>query len=441
MADRHIVQGFSRMSRTQKLNWLRTQTSLSQLTIETLNSNLHPDPVKQDIYNDISENTISNFILPLGLAPNFLINGDLMTLPMVSEESSVVAAASHAAKFWASHGGFHCEVKDMLKVGQVHFTWKGSRALLKQSFEEILPALSGSLNHLTRRMEQRGGGISSIDLRQTTANPGDAYQLFVQLRTADAMGANFINSVLEALALRFQSMMLERHPGQAVDLVMAILSNYTPQSLVSCRVEADTKVFDGLYPAMSGHHFAEKFTRAVWIASQDPFRAVTHNKGIFNGMDAVIMATGNDFRASEACGHAFASGSGAYRGLTTADYAGKSFSLTLEVPLSVGTVGGLTTNHPMASAAMEILGFPSSEKLMQVIASAGLASNFSAIRALITTGIQKGHMQMHLGNILRQLGANEEERSRATFHFTGKTFSHRDVSDFILSLRKPDNSL
>ena len=425
------------MSRNEKLNCLRKQASLSDQTLLALNTNLHPDPGQQEIYNDISENAISNFILPLGLAPNFLINGDLMILPMVCEESSVVAAASHAAKFWAAHGGFQCEVKDMLKVGQVHFTWGGSREVLRQSFEKMLPTLRESVGHLTHRMEQRGGGLESIELKQTAEDKAHAFQLFINFRTADAMGANFINSVLEALAHRFKSMMEAKHPEQEVEIIMAILSNYTPQSLVTCRVEADSKVFDTLNPGMTGHLFAEKFSRAVWIANHDPYRAVTHNKGIYNGMDAVILATGNDFRAAEACGHAYASRSGAYRGLTRTEYDGKRFSLILEVPMAVGTVGGLTTTHPMAAISGAILGNPSSEKLMQVIGSAGLASNFSALRALITTGIQKGHMRMHLGNILRQLEATTEERSQATAHFTGKTLSHKDVSDFLNSIRNP----
>lgn len=440
MAQTQIVKAFSKMSRDERLNWIKTVAGLSDETIATLNAHLHPDPETQEVYKDISENTISDFHLPLGLAPNFLINGNLLTLPMVIEESSVVAAASKAAKFWAKHGGFHCEVKDQLKVGQIHFSWRGNSEMLQQGFKTILPELTGSVAELTRRMEQRGGGIDSIELRESPGNLLDAYQLFVSFRTAEAMGANFINTVLEALALRFRSLMLEQHPEQEVEIIMSILSNYTPESIVTCSIEASPEIFNDMSPSMSGKQFAEKFTRAVDIACSDPYRAVTHNKGIFNGMDAVLMATGNDYRAAEACGHAYAARSGSYSALSKARYDGKLFTLSLEVPMSVGTVGGLTSTHPMASVAFDILGNPGSEELMQIIGSAGLASNFGAVSALITGGIQQGHMKMHLGNILRQLKATPEEYARATNYFTDQIISHSDVYDFLMTIRKPDKS-
>jgi hydroxymethylglutaryl-CoA reductase len=441
MAQAHIVNAFSKMSRDDRINWIKAGAGLSEKTIATLNAHLHSDSGTQDIYEDISENAISNFHLPLRLAPNFLINGNLITLPMVIEESSVVAAASHAAKFWAMHGGFHCEVRDQLKVGQIHFNWRGSSEVLQQGFKTIQYSLISSVRELTQRMEQRGGGINSIELRQSPGNLKDAYQLFVTFRTAEAMGANFINTVLEALALRFRTMMLERHPGQEVEIIMSILSNYTPECLVSCSVEANPEIFSDLAPSLSGRQFAEKFTRAVDIASCDPYRAVTHNKGIYNGMDAVLIATGNDYRAAEACGHAYASRNGSYSALSKAQYDGGKFSLSLEVPMAVGTLGGLTSTHPLASAALEILGNPTSEELMQMIGSAGLASNFSAVRALITGGIQQGHMKMHLGNILRQLKVTPEEHSQATGHFSGQAITHNDVSDFLITIRKPGASL
>ena len=441
MAQADIINGFSKMSREERLNWIKSAVGLSDETLSILNTHLHPDPETQEIYKDISENSISGFHLPFGLAPNFLINGNLFTLPLVTEESSVVAAASHAAKFWAKHGGFHCEVRDQLKVGQIHFNWEGSHELLQQGFSSIQSELTSSVAVLTRRMEQRGGGIDSIELRKTPGNIRETYQLFVRFRTAEAMGANFINTVLEALALKFRSLMLELHPEQTLEIIMAILSNYNPESLVSCEVEADPKIFNYISPSMSGQQFAEKFTRAVEIACSDPYRAVTHNKGIFNGMDAVLLATGNDYRATEACGHAYAARNGSYSALSKARYDGKYFSLNLEVPMSVGTVGGLTSTHPMASVAFEILGNPSAEELMQIIGSAGLASNFSAVRALITSGIQQGHMQMHLANIMRQLKATPREHSLVREHFTGQIISHSEVSEFLLAIRKPGKSL
>ena len=190
-----------------------------------------------------------------------------------------------------------------------------------------------------------------------------------------------------------------------------------------------------MVPGMKAGQFVRKFISAVEIARNDRHRAVTHNKGIFNGMDAVVIATGNDFRAVEACGHAYASRNGSYESLSTAELSGSRFSFILEVPLAVGTVGGLTRTHPMAAAAMEILGHPDAEGLMKMIAAAGLASHFSAIRSLVTSGIQYGHMKMHLGNILRQLNATVEETGLVMEHFEKRTISHAEVADFLQSLR------
>jgi hydroxymethylglutaryl-CoA reductase len=261
------------------------------------------------------------------------------------------------------------------------------------------------------------------------------FQLDVKFLTAEAMGANFINSVLEALAGEFSMLVKESGMVGELEIIMSILSNYTPESLVKCTVEGDVSIFDRIHPDLSGDQFARKFILAVDIAHNDIYRAVTHNKGIFNGMDAVIMATGNDYRAVEACGHAFASRTGRYESLSTAEVEERIFRFSLEVPMALGTVGGLTSTHPLAAAALEILGNPSAEQLMQIVAAAGLANNFSAVRSLITTGIQKGHMKMHLGNILRQLHATEREVELTSSHFSDRPVSHAEVSDFLEKLR------
>ena len=431
----HIIQGFSRLSRTEKLELLRKQNRLSRESLEKLNAHLHPDPEMQEIYEDISENTVSNYFLPFGLAPNFLINGDLLTLPMVTEESSVVAAASHAAKFWALHGGFHAEVTDTLRVGQVHFTWTGPEQELFSTFDANREDLRQSVKPLTRRMEQRGGGVDSIRLEKGSTKIPGYYQLFVTFRTAEAMGANFINSVLEAMASGFASMMATKDLHGELTIVMSILSNYTPESRVTCSVEGDTEIFHGLDRQMSGDAFARKFKLAVDMAAEDPYRAVTHNKGIFNGMDAVVIATGNDFRAVEACGHAYASRNGRYESLSRAEITGSTFRFTLDIPLALGTVGGLTGLHPLAGTALNILGNPSSRELMHSVAAAGLANNFSAVRSLITTGIQHGHMKMHLSNILRQLKTSPREMEMAETHFREKPVSYAEVVNYLEHLR------
>jgi hydroxymethylglutaryl-CoA reductase len=262
------------------------------------------------------------------------------------------------------------------------------------------------------------------------------FQLFVTFQTADAMGANFINTALETLASRLPGLLEEAGAQGSVEVIMSILSNYTPECLVACKSEGDTSIFERLSPGMPGEAFAEKFKQAVEIAVHDPYRAVTHNKGIMNGMDAVIMATGNDYRAVEACVHAYASRNGSYHSLSAVEINGNHFSFSLEVPIAVGTVGGLTTTHPLAAASLEILGGPSAGDLMQIIAAAGLANNFSAVRSLVTTGIQSGHMKMHLANILRQLHATQEETSLVQEYFRDRTISHAEVTAFLDRHRK-----
>jgi hydroxymethylglutaryl-CoA reductase len=430
-----LIHGFSKLTRSEKITWLREQCGLSKNTMELLENHLHPDSALQRLYGEISENTISNFILPMGLAPNFLINGDLFTVPMVIEESSVVAAAAHAAKFWATRGGFRAEVLGMQKNGQVHFKWSGDPASLLRAFEQGKETLLRAIEPMTRNMEKRGGGIQDMEIRQAGTELPGIYQLFVTFLTADAMGANFINSVLEELAGKLPSVLESAGAGGTVEIIMSILSNYTPECLVRCIVESSTNEFDGIHPRMTGDTFARAFYQAVQIAMHDPYRAVTHNKGIFNGMDAVILATGNDYRAVEACGHAYASRNGSYTSLSRVELEGALFRFTLEVPLAVGTVGGLTGTHPLAEASLEILGNPSAQELMQIIAAAGMANNFSAIRSLVTTGIQHGHMKMHLANILRQLKATPEESARAQDHFRERAISHSDVSAYLGSIR------
>jgi len=356
---------------------------------------------------------------------------------MVIEESSVVAAASHAAKFWAMHGGFHTRAEGIEKTGQIHFTWNGTEEVLHQAFRRHEEHLIQAVGPLIHRMEQRGGGVEKIEIRSASPHLPDTYQLFVTFRTANAMGANFINSVLEKMAGEWESRINSSGTMGALKVIMSILSNYTPECRVTCYVEGDYSIFREMDPHMSGEQFALTFKQAVDIAVHDPYRAVTHNKGIFNGMDAVILATGNDFRAVEAGGHAFAARSGTYRSLSQVELSEKSFRFSLEVPVAVGSVGGLTGTHPLAKVSLEILGQPDAEQLMQYTAAAGLANHFSAIRSLITTGIQKGHMKMHLGNILRQLGASPEESASVTVHFKDRQVSFANVSSYLESIRNP----
>ena len=257
--------------------------------------------------------------------------------------------------------------------------------------------------------------------------------------TCDSMGANFINSILEAAATSLELFLLNEDgfndEERDHDVIMSILSNYTPECLVRSEVSCRVEDLGGFPNGMDAETFAEKFWKAVKIAKADSYRATTHNKGIFNGIDAVVLATGNDFRAIEACGHAYAARNGNYSSLTDCSVEDGIFRFWIEVPIAVGTVGGLTSLHPMAKRSLELLGSPNASELMEIIATAGLAQNFAALRSLITTGIQKGHMKMHLVNILNHFNANHEEMEKALEFFKNETISFSAVRKFLDHLR------
>lgn len=437
-----IVSGFSKMSKVQKIQWLSEQFMGVETSglIQNLSHYWHPDQSVQKRFDEISENTLSNYNLPFGIAPNFLINGNLYSVPMVIEESSVVAAASLGAKFWLERGGFQTKVLSTKKIGHVHFQWQGPNEKIKSYFLETKTTLLQSVAHLTINMDARGGGITDLELIDLTDKMENYYQLKLSAETCDAMGANFINTILEEMAKVFRRGVAidERFDPSEKELhvIMCILSNYTPDCLVECSVECAIEDL-GTFPGnLSGLEFAKKFATAVRIAEVDPNRAVTHNKGIMNGIDAVVIATGNDFRAIEACAHAYAARDGQYKSLSTVSISGDKFKFTLTLPLAVGTVGGLTALHPLAKTSLAILKNPSASQLMQVMAAVGLAQNFGAVKSLVTTGIQKGHMKLHLLNILSQLDASEAEIEKGKIYFSDKVVSFTGVRDFLKSLRQ-----
>jgi hydroxymethylglutaryl-CoA reductase len=434
------VAGFSKLSKEEKINWIaNTYFANPNQVISLIKSYWNNDEKLQQLHDDFIENTISNFYLPLGVAPNFLINGKYFTIPMVIEESSVVAAASKSAKYWSERGGFKTTVINTEKIGQVHFIFNGDSSNLESFFKEIKPKFFSQTESITKNMQKRGGGIIDIELRNKTNLIENYYQLHTTFETKDSMGANFINSCLEQFAKTLKNEAQENNNfsdnEKNIEVVMSILSNYVPNCLVraevSCKLEnlADKNI-------KNPTEFAEKFVRAVQIAKVEPFRAVTHNKGIMNGIDAVVLATGNDFRAVEAGIHAYASRNGQYESLSNAKIENGIFSFWMEIPLALGTVGGLTSLHPLVKFSLEMLEKPSAGMLMQVVAVAGLAQNFAALRSLTTTGIQEGHMKMHLNNILNQFDANENERILIKNYFKTNAVSHSAVVDFIDNLRK-----
>jgi len=358
---------------------------------------------------------------------------------MVIEESSVVAAASAAAKFWSERGGFHAEILDVKKVGQVHFSWNGKPETLLQLMPQLKDHLIRSAKPITANMEKRGGGVLDIELVNMTDKLENYYQLLVTFDTRDSMGANFINSVLEEFGQSLRQFLSEQIQltieERQVEIIMAILSNYTPECVVKIWVECPIDALENVDEKLSARAFVQKFEKAVNIAQIDTYRATTHNKGIYNGIDAVAIATGNDFRAIEAAGHTYASRNGHYQSLSRVEIENNTFRFILEVPLAVGTVGGLTSLHPLAKQSLELLGNPTATELMMIAAVMGLANNFSAVKSLTTTGIQAGHMKMHLFNILNHFKASEAEKSAAVNHFKDQKVSFSSVGKYIASLR------
>ncbi|WP_420575049.1 hydroxymethylglutaryl-CoA reductase, degradative [Kordia sp.] len=425
------ITGFSKLSKIEKIEWLaNTYFNDNEAVVDTLKKYWNSDEKLQKLHDEFIENTITNFYLPLGIAPNFLINDTMYAIPMAIEESSVVAAASKAAKFWLDRGGFKTTVVSTEKVGQVHFMYFGEIEKLQAYFNTIKPELFAATKHITQNMEKRGGGITDIILRDKTAELDGYFQLHCTFETVDSMGANFINSCLEQFAKTFESSAKSfeafSDTEKDIQIVMSILSNYVPNCLVKAEVSCSVnRLIES--ESIDANEFAEKFVRAIKIAKTEPYRAVTHNKGIMNGIDAVVLATGNDFRAIEAGIHAYAAKDGRYSSLTHAEVVDGIFKFWIEIPLSLGTVGGLTSLHPLVKLALEMLGKPNAKELMQIVAVAGLAQNFAAVRSLVTTGIQKGHMKMHLVNILNQLEATETEKAHFIDFFKDKTVTHSAV--------------
>ena len=435
MKDKYL-RGIQGMSKKDLTAWLIHHYG-EEKHLPLLESYQHPQEHIQRIHDSFSEHTLSNFHLPLGIAPNFWVDGVLYCVPMVTEESSVVAAAYQAATFWKKRGGFSTLDINTEKIGHIHFTHTGNTESLQKFFKTFEYALWQAVSPLSEGMKARGGGIKKINLIDKTKRLSHYHQIEVLFDTCDAMGANFINSCLEAIARRFKELFNIHHKGGTIEIIMAILSNYNPNSFV--KVSATCHVDEFLLaPGTTPQQNINKFKTALDISKSEVHRAVTHNKGIFNGIDAVLTATGNDYRAVEASGHAYASKSGAYQPLTHMSLEEEFVKFWIEIPLSLGVVGGLTGLHPLSKFALEIMGNPTAKQLMSIVAAVGLAQNFAAVRALITKGIQRGHMKLHLPNLLKRENANPEEIKAANLFFQGKTPSSKDIKEFLKNYKSKD---
>ena len=434
------IDGFSKLSKQEKIDWINSNYfHNNNNSYNLLKQYWNSDLDLQRIHDEFAENTISNFIIPLGVAPNFLIDGIDYTIPMAIEESSVVAAACKAAKFWRKRGGFKTKIINFKKTGQVHFIFDGNKETLNNFFNTIKPKLLKDCEKISHNMTKRGGGILNIELLDKTKDIENYFQIEATFDTADSMGANFINSCLEQFAKSIKkeanSFDSFSNTEKNIEIIMSIFSNYVPDCLVRAEVSCPIKDL-GIHKNLSANNFAIKFNQAINIAKTQKVRAVTHNKGIMNGVDAVIIATGNDFRAIEAGVHAYASKDGYYKSLSDVNIKNGIFNFWIELPISLGTVGGITNLHPLVKWSLNLLKNPSGKELMKIIAVAGLAQNFGALKSLITSGIQKGHMKMHLINILNSLEASNSEKKHLITHFKTNLVSFNSVEKELSNIRK-----
>ena len=389
------ISGFYKLSPAERLAEIQARAGLTEEEAAVLTGSMGLDVAQAD---RMSENVVGTFGLPLGIAVNFLVNGRDYLIPMAIEEPSVVAAASHAAKLVREGGGFVAEASAPLMIGQIQVLGlddpQESRLKLLARRETLLEVA----NEQDPVLAGLGGGARDLEVRvipDTLAGPMLVVHLILDCR--DAMGANVINTALEALA----PMVEEIAEGE---VLLRILSNLADRRLARARavIPARELAIEGY----EGREVAERIAKAYALAEVYPYRAATHNKGIMNGIDAVLIATGNDWRAVEAGAHAYAARSGLYGSLSTWEVDSDANLVgTLELPLAVGIVGGATRTHPAAQVTLKVLGVASAQQLAEVVVSVGLAQNLAALRALATEGIQRGHMELHARSMATAAGA------------------------------------
>ena len=388
--------GFYKLSVEERLDEVVKFANLDKEDIENIKNTDALDISKAD---NMVENVIGRFTLPMGVALNFKINDKDYIIPMVSEEASVIAAASNAAKLARSSGGFYTSNTGSIMIAQIQIVGVKDVNYTRMVIYENKKRILKICNDKDPVLVKFGGGALDIDVRVIETNFENMVILHLKVNTLDAMGANAVNTMAEAVAP-----FIETITGGTVYL--RILSNLAIERLVRARTKIKKE-------ELGGEEVVDKIILAYTFAEADPFRATTHNKGIMNGISAVVLATGNDTRAIEAGAHAYASITGSYKPLTkwekdnNGDLVG-----TIELPLALGLVGGATKIHPTAKTVVKILGVKSATELGEIIASVGLAQNLAAIKALATEGIQRGHMSLHAKNIASVAGAKGEELDR-----------------------------
>ncbi|HAM79509.1 hydroxymethylglutaryl-CoA reductase, degradative [Ornithinibacillus bavariensis] len=395
------IPGFYKKTVEERKELLREALELSEEDLGVLSSN---EALPIETADKMIENVVGTFPLPLGLGLNFLINGKDYVIPMAIEEPSVVASASHIAKIVRDAGGFKTEASERIMIGQIQVVGCSNYEQAKQILLEQKEALIDAANAAYPSIVARGGGARDLDVRILNDSPESSYGkmlvLHLYIDTCDAMGANIINTMVESLAPTVE----ELTDGK---VYLRILSNFADRCVAkaTCVIPPELLVTGDF----SGEEVRDGVVYAFEFADSDPYRAVTHNKGIMNGIDPVVIATGNDWRAVEAGAHAYASRFGSYRSMTkwSVDKEGNLVG-ELELPMSIGTVGGAIRVHPISQLAHKILQVDSASELAQVIVAVGLAQNLGALKALVTDGIQKGHMALHSRSVAIAAGATGE---------------------------------
>jgi hydroxymethylglutaryl-CoA reductase len=400
MKDSRIA-GFYRLSVAERIDVLAAAGWLD----EAAASRLRAGAPGSEVADRMVENVIGVFGLPLAVAPNFTINGRDFVVPLVVEEPSVVAGVSGAARLARAGGGFTATSTDPVLVGQIQLVDVADVAAAVDALTAAADELVAHANALQPALVERGGGVRGIEtFRRRLPDGTECVLLHLLVDTRDAMGANLVNTMCEGLAPEVERLTAGR-------AALKILSNLADHSIVTAAAALPAAALAG--GALSGKQVRDAIVQATGLANADPYRAVTHNKGIMNGIDAVAIATGNDWRAIEAAAHAWAAKDGAYRSLTqwTVDTDGR-LAGKLELPLKVGIVGGSLRANPAVETAFALLGVESATELAQVMAAVGLAQNLAALRALVTHGIQKGHMRLHARSVAASAGTPPEHFER-----------------------------
>lgn len=417
------LPGFAKLSPTERIEALLKEGLLTWDEAQILKEQ---KGLPLSIADQLTENVLSTFDLPFSLAPYFLINGRDYVLPMVTEEPSVVAAASFAAKLIQRSGGFTTQVHQRQMIGEIALSDVKDVEMATKRILEDKETLLQLANEAYPSIVKRGGGARDLWVE----NKGDFLIVYLAVDPKEAMGANMLNTMLEALTDRIQ----ELSGGQAL---MAILSNLATRSLVSARCAIDFKALSR--NPEEAIEIAHRMELASQLAKVDPYRAATHNKGIFNGIDALVLATGNDWRAVEAGAHAYAAQSGSYKGLShwTSHPEEKKLYGEITLPMPVATKGGSIGLNPTVQVSHRLLGEPSAIELAGIIASLGLAQNFAALKALVTTGIQAGHMKLQARSLALLAGAKEEEVPRLVSQLLeNKPFNLEKAQTLLQELRK-----